>query len=92
MITSTANAQVKELIRMMKKSRAREEAGVFIVEGPRMAGELTGDPAWKERIGRIYLSESYVGKHKEEAHKLGEICRTEILADHVFAHVSTAPT
>ena len=92
MITSTANAQVKELIRMMKKSRAREEAGVFIVEGPRMAGELTGDPAWKERIGRIYLSESYAGKHKEEAHKLGEICRTEILADHVFAHVSDTKT
>ena len=84
MITSTANAQIKELIRLMKKSRAREEAGVFIVqgagkaggvivEGPRMAGELTGDPAWKERIGRIDLSESYAGKHKEEAHKLGEI-------------------
>ena len=82
MITSTANAQVKELIRMMKKSRAREEAGVFIVEGPRMAGELTGDPAWKERIGRIYLSESYAGKHS----------RTEILADHVFAHVSDTKT
>ena len=73
MITSTANAQIKELIRLMKKSRAREEAGGVIVEGPRMAGELTGDPAWKERIGRIDLSESYAGKHKEEAHKLGEI-------------------
>lgn len=47
MITSTANAQVKELIRLMKKSRAREDAGVFIVEGPRMAGELTDDPAWR---------------------------------------------
>lgn len=92
MITSTANAQIKELIRLMKKSRAREEAGVFIVEGPRMAGELTGDPAWKERIGRIYLSESYAEKHKEEAHKLGGICRTEILADHVFAHVSDTKT
>ena len=40
MITSTANAQVKELIRLMKKSRARDEAGVFLVEGPRMVGEL----------------------------------------------------
>ena len=47
MITSTANAQVKELIRLMKKSRAREDAGVFIVEGPRMAGELTDDPVWQ---------------------------------------------
>ena len=88
MITSTANAQVKELIRLMKKSRAREEAGVFIVEGPRMAGELTGDPAWKERIDRIYLSESYAGKHKEDAEELVKTYRMEILADHVFTHVS----
>ena len=88
MITSTANAQVKELIRLRKKSRAREEAGVFIVEGPRMAGELTDDPAWKDRIDRVYLSESYAGKHKEAAEKLGKTSRMEILTDHVFAHVS----
>ena len=43
MITSTGNAQVKELARLMKKSRAREEAGVFLVEGPRMTGELVAD-------------------------------------------------
>lgn len=88
MITSTANAQVKELIRLMKKSRAREEASVFIVEGPRMAGELTGDPAWKDRIDRVYLSESYAGKHREDAEELGKTYRMETLADHVFAHVS----
>ena len=44
MITSTANAQVKELLWLMKISRAREDAGVFIVEGPSMAEELTDDP------------------------------------------------
>ena len=53
MITSTANAQVKELIRLMKKSRAREDAGVFIVEGPRMAGELEDEPVWPERGERV---------------------------------------
>ena len=46
MITSTANAQVKELVRLMKKSRARDEAGVFLVEGPRMAGGLMGEKVW----------------------------------------------
>ena len=56
MITSTANAQVKELIRLMKKSRARDEAGVFLVEGPRMVGELLEDPAWCTGIEKIYLS------------------------------------
>ena len=31
MITSTANAQVKELVKLMKKSRARDEAQVFLI-------------------------------------------------------------
>ena len=57
MITSTANAQVKELIRLMKKSRARDEAGGFLVEGPRMVGEPLEDPAWRTGIEKIYLSE-----------------------------------
>ena len=92
MITSTANAQVKELIRLMKKSRAREDAGVFIVEGPRMAGELTDDPAWQERIERVYLSESYAAKHKGEQDGLRRTSRVEILADNVFDHVSDTKT
>ena len=92
MITSTANAQVKELIRLMKKSRAREDAGVFIVEGPRMAGELTDDPSWQERIERVYLSESYAAKHKGEQDDLRRNSRVEILADNIFAHVSDTKT
>ena len=89
MITSTANAQVKELIRLRKKSRAREEAGVFIVEGPAHGGESL-QMTLHGRIGstRVYLSESYAGKHKEAAEKLGKTSRMEILTDHVFAHVS----
>ena len=92
MITSTANAQVRELIRLMKKGRARDEAGLFLVEGPRMAGELTEDPSWRNRIDKIYLSESYGAKHPEEARLLREKFRTEILSDPVFAHVSDTKT
>ena len=60
MITSTSNIQVKELIRLQKKSRERENAGVFIVEGPRMVSEI---PA--ERIVKLYISESYKKKIDE---------------------------
>ena len=92
MITSTANAQVKELVRLMKKSRARDEAGVFLIEGPRMAGELTADPAWQGKIRKIYLSESYAKKNAAEAEALNRAGRTEILADPVFDHVSGTKT
>ena len=53
MITSTANTQVKELVKLMKKSRARDEAQVFLIEGPRMAGELVSDPGWRTKIEKI---------------------------------------
>lgn len=92
MVTSTSNGQVKELVRMMKKSRARDEAGVFLVEGPRMAGELMADPGWQGRIERIYLSESYAGKHEAELAEIKKNVRTEILADPVFSHVSDTKT
>ena len=92
MITSTANAQVKELVRLMKKSRARDEAGVFLIEGPRMAGELTADPAWQGKIRKIYLSESYAKKNAAEAEGLKRAGLTEILSDPVFDHVSGTKT
>lgn len=92
MITSTANAQVKELIKLMKKSRAREEAGVFIAEGPRMVNELRNDPVWRKRIEKICLSESYAGRHGRELPDLQRAGRTEILSDPVFAHVSDTKT
>lgn len=92
MITSTANAQVKELVRLMKKSRARDEAGVFLVEGPRMAGELMEDTAWSPEIEKIYLSESYAGKHKNELPVIESRAGMEILSDAVFAHVSDTKT
>ena len=53
MITSTANTQVKELVKLMKKSRARDEAQVFLIEGPRMAGELYQTRAGAQKLRRF---------------------------------------
>lgn len=84
MITSTSNTQIKELIRLQKKSRARDEAGVFIAEGPRIVNEL---PA--EQIVKLYLSESYAKKYPE---KTAGNYQMEVLSDAVFAHVSDTRT
>ena len=43
MITSTKNDQVKAVIELKKKARARNEQGLFVVEGVRMAAELPKD-------------------------------------------------
>lgn len=92
MITSTANAQVKELVRFMKKSKARQEAGVFLVEGPRMVGEVP-----PERIVKLYVSEGFERKYRTEGgfsyfRKDGLEDKTEVLSDPVFAHVSDTKT
>ena len=39
MITSTGNARVKQLVTWQKKRKARDEEGVYIVEGIRMYRE-----------------------------------------------------
>ncbi len=60
MITSTANQQVKLLVQLNKKRKLRDERGIFVVEGSKMFRE-----APKERIEKVYFSESFYGKHKE---------------------------
>ena len=60
MITSTANQQVKLLVQLNKKRKLRDERGVFVVEGPKMFRE-----APKERIEKVYFSETFYEKHKE---------------------------
>lgn len=92
MITSTANAQIKELVRLMKKTRTRDEAGVFIVEGPRMTGELFTDPLWRKSIRTVYISEGYASKYPGHVEKIRRICRCELLSDSVYGHVSDTKT
>ena len=66
MITSTSNAQIKELAKLQKKSRLRDERRIFLVEGPRMVEEIP-----KERIERLYISESFERKNPAYIRELG---------------------
>ena len=85
MITSTSNPQVKRLLQLQKKSKARNEENVFVVEGIRMFVEVP-----KERVEKVYISETFYNKKKEELHL--EQFPVEILTDKVFQHVSDTKT
>lgn len=85
MITSTSNAQIKELAKLQKKSRLRDEKGIFLVEGPRMTEEIP-----TERIEKVYASESFAKKNKEFLERLQ--APVELLTDTVFAYVSDTKT
>ena len=85
MITSTSNPQVKRLLQLQKKSKARNEEGVFVVEGLRMFIEVP-----KERVEKVYVSETFYNKKKHELN--WEEFPLEILSDSVFKHVSDTQT
>ena len=85
MISSTSNPQVKRLAQLQKKSKARNEEKVFIVEGIRMFVEVP-----RERVEKVYVSESLYNKKKQELK--WEEFPLEILSDSVFKHVSDTQT
>ncbi len=83
MITSTGNARVKAVASLAKKSKLRREQGVFLIEGPKMFGEL---PSEKRR--EVYVSESFLKQHNENAEKLLSGCRYETVTDDVMRYMS----
>ena len=89
MITSTANQQVKLLVQLNKKRKLRDERGVFVVEGPKMFRE-----APKERIEKVYFSETFYEKHKETLTKRiqADGLEFEVMQDHIFKTASDTQT
>ena len=85
MITSTANKQIKELTQLIKKSKARREERVFVVEGIRMFVE-----APKEQVQAVYASESFLKDPEHMACLQGY--DYEEVSDSVFASASDTKT
>ena len=85
MITSTSNPQIKRLLQLQKKSKARTEENVFVVEGIRMFAEVP-----KERVEKVYISETLFNRKKLELNL--QNFPVEILSDSVFQHVSDTKT
>ncbi len=85
MITSTANPQIKSLIQLQKKARARREQDLFLVEGPKMYQE-----APRDRLIKTYVSASFY--EKNEKNGIRQTKDLELLSDRVFEAVSDTQT
>ena len=87
MITSTNNAQIKNIIQLNKKAKARREQGLFAAEGKKMFWE-----APKEWIEKVYITESL----SEEPEIIGRVQEQnvpyEIVTDAVFRQMSDTLT
>lgn len=85
MITSVNNRQVKNIIQLNQKTKARREQGLFVAEGRKMFGE-----APREWISGIYVSEALTGD-EELMREIGTLPH-EIVADNVFRQMSDTQT
>ena len=85
MITSTSNQQIKEVVQLQKKSKARNQAGVFVVEGIRMVQETP-----PERLKKLYVTENFYKKYKDMLPKGG--ASPELVSDVVFSYMSDTKT
>ena len=85
MITSVNNGQVKNIIQLNQKTKARREQGLFVAEGRKMFGEAPRD--W---ISKVYVSEALSG----DAELMAQVEKLpyEIVADSVFRQMSDTQT
>lgn len=88
MISSTANPQLKHLMKLQEKGSLRKEEGVFVCEGKKMFQEIL--QYGRESLVKAYFSESY----RREAEKEGilEQIDYETVTDSVFREASQTVT
>ncbi|RKD31483.1 TrmH family RNA methyltransferase [Lacrimispora algidixylanolytica] len=85
MITSSANAKVKNVMNLVKKAKVRKLSGLFVAEGLRIFREIPRD-----MIDSLFVSESFL---KDESHrKLIEGLSCEVVSDEVFNAMSDTQT
>lgn len=81
MITSTANQQVKTIIKLTQKAKERQEGRVFLAEGIRIFEEMP-----KESLKYVYASESFL-QNDMNKEKLKDI-NYETVSDAVLKKMS----
>ena len=88
MITSANNSQVKNIIQLNQKAKARREQGLFVAEGRKMFREAP--ESW---IHKVYVTESLTSDEMvmEQIHRLPEE-KAEIVADNVFRQMCDTKT
>lgn len=82
-ITSLNNPQIKNLALLQKKAKARNEQGLFVVEGSRMFEEARAS----QLLVRAYMSESFY-QDKAKSPEFFHGIEYEVVADSVFNNVT----
>lgn len=87
-ISSQDNSRIKNLIKLMKKPRARKEQGIFVVEGLKMLEEARASGL----LLQVYASESFYKERSMSSPGFFAELDYEVVADSLFAEVSDTVT
>lgn len=87
MITSTSNQQMKTIVQLNKKGKARRELRAFIVEGIKMFRETP-----RALLRQVYVSEQFLTDEKNRVCLAESGIDYETVSDRVFAHISDTTT
>ncbi len=88
MITSAANPQIKRIMQLQKKSRARMEQGAFVTEGIKMFEESKAGGY----LMKAYVSESFYEEKQQEDPDYFDVFPYEIVSDRVLKEASDTLT
>ncbi len=88
MISSTSNAQIKNLIHLQKKAKTREEQGAFVIEGIKMYEE-SRDGGY---LIKAYISESLYAEKRLMGNRFFADYPYEVVQDSVLKEVSETLT
>ncbi len=103
MIESSANQQIKNVVKLMKTSRERRKQGVFVVEGPKMVLEALD----MGLVDKVYISEElrklidsgfvtdnnrFAGVDSSKVRTMLENVSYEVVKDSVFKELSDTVT
>lgn len=88
MITSSSNAQVKNLNLLQKKAKAREDQGVFVIEGLRLFNEAKA----AKLLVKTYASETFYSERLLEDKGYFDDLEYEVISDQVFKDISETKT
>lgn len=83
MICSFNNQQIKDIKLYQKKAKARDQKGIFIIEGIRMFKETP-----KDRVEKVFVSQSFFEKNKAALDGYAY----EVVEDKIFASMSDTQT
>ncbi len=90
MITSSSNSQIKNLMKLQKQSKARNEQGVFICEGKKMFEEVASQK--RNLIQKVYLAESYYSQYAKQDPAYLRDLDYEVVSDQVMKESSETIT